>query len=75
MTRLRLLDLFCGAGGAARGYQEAGFHVVGVDIVDQPNYIGDEFHRADALTFPLDGFDAVLGELLMADLKGRVSAS
>lgn len=28
----RLLDLFCGAGGAAMGYHRAGFEVVGVDI-------------------------------------------
>lgn len=56
---LRLLDLFCGAGGAARGYQQAGFHVTGVDINPQPRYAGDEFHQGDAMTFPLDGFDAV----------------
>lgn len=49
MSRPRLLDLFCGAGGAARGYQEAGFYVVGVDIEDQPNYCGDEFFQMDAL--------------------------
>lgn len=30
-----LLDLFCGAGGAARGYADAGFDIIGVDIVDQ----------------------------------------
>jgi DNA (cytosine-5)-methyltransferase 1 len=55
----RLLDLFCGAGGATRGYQMAGFYVVGVDIVPQPHYCGDEFIQADALTFPLDGFDVI----------------
>lgn len=55
----RLLDLFCGAGGAARGYQLAGFHVTGVDINPQPNYCGDAFRQADAMTFPLDGFDVI----------------
>jgi DNA (cytosine-5)-methyltransferase 1 len=58
MNRPRLLDLFCGAGGAAKGYQRAGFYVVGVDIKPQPHYCGDEFHQADALTYPLEGFDA-----------------
>lgn len=47
----KLLDLFCGAGGAARGYQEAGFYVVGVDNRPQPHYVGDEFVLADALEF------------------------
>lgn len=55
----RLLDLFCGAGGATRGYQLAGFHVTGVDIRPQPHYIGDEFVQADALTFDLSGFDVI----------------
>ena len=58
--RPRLLDLFCSAGGASAGYYRAGFDVVGVDIESQPNYMF-AFHRADAVTFPLDGFDIVAG--------------
>lgn len=54
----RLLDLFCGAGGAGKGYADAGFEVVGVDLQPQPRY-PFEFHQADAMTFPLDGFDVI----------------
>ncbi len=55
---MRLLDLFCKAGGASYGYHLAGFEVVGVDIEAQPNY-PFSFVCANALTFPLDDFDVI----------------
>lgn len=57
-----LLDLFCGAGGCTKGYQDAGFYVVGVDHKPQPNYCGDSFTERDALE--------VLEDLLENDLWG-----
>lgn len=46
-----LLDLFCGAGGATRGYQLAGFYVIGVDnnASVEKHYCGDEFYQDNAL--------------------------
>lgn len=46
-----LVDTYCGAGGCTRGYQEAGFYVVGVDNEPQPHYCGDEFFQGDAIEF------------------------
>jgi DNA (cytosine-5)-methyltransferase 1 len=51
-VRPRLLDLFCGAGGASVGYHRAGFDVVGVDNVAKVGkHYPFEFHEADALEY------------------------
>lgn len=47
---MRLLDLFCGAGGCSVGYAEAGFDVVGVDIEYHQHYPYDLF-QGDALDY------------------------
>jgi DNA (cytosine-5)-methyltransferase 1 len=58
---VKLLDLFCGAGGGAVGYANAGFEVYGVDIMPQPHY-PFKFRQYDALKVPMEvlcRFDAI----------------
>lgn len=58
---MRMLDLFCGAGGASMGYAQAGFELTGVDHRAQPRY-PFAFVQADAIEFAsgdLSAFDAV----------------
>jgi DNA (cytosine-5)-methyltransferase 1 len=38
LGRPLLLDLYCGAGGAAEGYWRAGYQPIGVDVREQPRY-------------------------------------
>lgn len=52
MPRPRLLDLFCGQGGAAWGYHLAGFQVTGVDIRPMPLLPSEiTFIHGDALEY------------------------
>ncbi|MEU4108575.1 DNA methylase [Streptomyces sp. NPDC027717] len=48
--RQRVLDLFSCAGGAGKGYEEAGFEVDGCDIAARPNY-PYAYHHGDALEY------------------------
>lgn len=46
----KLIDLFCRAGGAAKGYIDAGFDVTGIDIEPMPDYPG-KFIQGDAIAY------------------------
>jgi DNA (cytosine-5)-methyltransferase 1 len=65
MAKPRALDLCCKAGGASVGLYHAGFDVTGVDLEYQPRYPFNglffpfRFIQADALTFPLAGYDFI----------------
>lgn len=50
MKKPTLLDLFGCAGGAARGYQQAGFHVTSIDKDPQPRNPADKVHQHDVMT-------------------------
>lgn len=58
---MRILDLFCGVGGASKGYADAGHEIVGVDISAQPDYpfglIQTDVLKLDPVL--LEGFDLI----------------
>jgi DNA (cytosine-5)-methyltransferase 1 len=54
MKKFRVLDLYCKAGGSAKGFQRCNFYVVGIDIEDQPRYVGDKFYKTDAIEYLLE---------------------
>lgn len=63
MSRPKMLDLFCGEGGAGMGYHLAGWDVTGVDNAPaRLKRYPFESHQGDAITFLVDHgheFDAI----------------
>ena len=61
---IRLLDLYCGVGGASAGYHKAGFNVTGIDLKHGKRYPytyikGDVLLYLQDLDF-LRSFDIIL---------------
>ena len=50
LPKLKLLDLYCGGGGAGYGYEQVGFDVTGVDKFPQPKHRG-KFILSDAIEY------------------------
>ena len=64
MSKPILLDLFCGAGGAAKGYADTGFEVIGVDIEHHEDfpyefYVGEALETLDTVIADSGLFDGV----------------
>ena len=81
---MRLLDLFCGAGGAAKGYARAGFdEIVGVDLSPMPRYpytfvqaealgyLAEHGHEFDAIhaSPPCQGYSIMVNNLPWFDVR------
>jgi DNA (cytosine-5)-methyltransferase 1 len=67
VTGLRVLDLFCGAGGFSSGFQKAGFNVTGVDVnptakaVFELNRIGSAITTDLGTSLQNGGYDLIIG--------------
>jgi len=56
---MKVLDLYCGAGGSSVGFANLGWDVTGVDMLPQPNY-PFKFIQADVFDVDWTGYDVVI---------------